>query len=136
MSTYLFFPTPTYSQKLRIENSISLRELCLAAGISCKASGKWTKRRIALRYAEKLRIIAEPGDWGAVLLYLPNKNLKEKKLARIALQIMAYGLHDIAAKESIAGKKWTIPKPPSGRPRKPLTLSNAERQRRYRERKK
>ena len=56
--------------------------------------------------------------------------------AKLALYILAHGLHDLVAKESIKGLSWTKPMPPTGRPKKMRALSNKERQKRFRDRQK
>ncbi len=47
---------------------------------------------------------------------------------------MAYGMHDLVAKQSIAGKDWAGIGNPKGRPRGGRPMSNSERQKKFRER--
>jgi hypothetical protein len=130
MSMPLFFPPATYVPGLTLRAPISLRELCARAGVECRASGSWTERQIELVNAVTLKIAAAPGDWGEVRLELPR--IGKLSQARLALAALAYGLHDLVAKESIRGAEWARVTPPRGRPKTGQALTNRERQRRYR----
>jgi len=126
----LFFPQPKLFPALDMKNAITLAQLCQQAGVPCRASGAWVKRRVKIGFAQDFTLRATPGDWGDVYLTSP---LRQKKArARQALVILAYGMHDLVAKESIRGEDWAKPTPPRGRPRSPRPLSNRERQARFR----
>jgi hypothetical protein len=109
-----------------------LRKLCGVAGIACKASGAWTERIVDVIEASDLQILAEPGDWSPVQISIPHASRRDA--ARLALAAMAYALHDLVAKQSIAGATWVRVSPPPGRIASGTALSAAERQRRFRER--
>ena len=131
MSIPLFFAPVKYVRELFLSAPLTLMELCQQAGITCKASGAWTDRRIELIRNDKLEVFAEPGDWGSVRIKTPDCD--EQQQARLALAILAYGMHDLVAKQGVVGCKWLRLGPPRGRPRKRRALSVKERQRRFRE---
>ena len=127
-----FFIAPTQYQKdLKLECPFTLRELCELAGVRCKATGAFTDRKVELAEGEEIRVLAEPGDWGRVKIFL--KTGSKKSMAMQALIVMAYGLHDLVAKESIRGESWVKLKAPVGRPKCTKPLLNKERQRRFRD---
>lgn len=126
-----FIPPIKYVSALSDKKFISIRELCRLVDIPCRASGIWANRQIAIQYGKECTIRSEPGDWGKVKVTLPAKT--KRKQAQIALCILAYGLHDLVAKESIKGLSWSRICPPSGRPRKKRALTNKECQKKYRE---
>jgi len=133
MSTILFFPHVTYVKALARRNSLTLAELCNRAGIKCRASGKWTEREVEIVRSDDTAVTAEPGDWGRVRIEMRLRDARQQ--ARFALLVMAYGLHDLVAKQSVRGQEWARLKAPRGRPRQGRALTNKERQRRFRERK-
>jgi len=131
MSIPLFFPAVRYVRRLAIsKRARTLRALCETAGVECKASGNWTDRIVDLIDGDRILIAAEPGDWSAVQISLPQQD--QRIAARIALAVMAYVLHDLVAKQSIMGANWSRVSAPRGRKRSGSALSTAERQRRYR----
>jgi hypothetical protein len=81
---------------------------------------------------DELRICAEPGPWGKVKIEVPSS--KEARRFAIALEALAYGLHDVVARESIRGSHISSVRPRMGRPKKGSQRSNRQRQRDYRER--
>jgi hypothetical protein len=135
MPTPLFFPPPRYRAVLPLPaaGTVSVRELCAAAGVPCRASGGWTERRIQVVRADGYDIEAEPGGWGTVRIAVPRR-LKPGEAYRHALAALAFGLMDLVARESIRGQRWARPAPPRGRPATGTAWSNAERQRAYRHR--
>lgn len=131
MSIPLFFPSVRYVPRLALSPyATTLRALCGAAGVACKASGAWTERIVDVIEADTLRIVAEPGDEAPVQICVPQS--EGRKRARLALAAMAYRLHDLVAKQSIRGEPWTRIAPPRGRIRSGTALSTRERQRRFR----
>ena len=132
MSSLFFFSPIIYISELKLVNACSIAELCQRVNIPCLASGDWTQRKVEIRHGEILIIEAEPGDWGAVRLTI-KKSTKTKE-AQTALLILAYALHDLVAKESIKNLPWSKVPVPRGRIRTGKALSNAERQRIFRER--
>ena len=125
-----FIPPIRYVALLPTQKSRTTRELCAHAGVPCRASGAWTERRIQIAYSGTIKISAEPGDWGVVRIEVPVKGVKKR--SQMALYILAYGLHDLVAKQSIIGAAWAVVKAPRGRPSRGCALSSRDRQRRFR----
>jgi hypothetical protein len=133
MSIPLFFPPVRYMPHLSLSSGArTLRALCESAGVACKASGEWTERLVDVVEADKLTIVAEPGDGAPVRIGIPPGERRQR--ARLALAAMAYGVHDLVAKESIKGQPWTRIALPRGRIPTGTALSARERQRRFRAR--
>jgi hypothetical protein len=133
MSIPLFFPRVRYVARLALSaRATTLRALCDSAGVACKASGDWTSRVVDLVPAHTLQIAAEPGDWSAVQISLPDGDRRTR--ARLALATMAYALHDLVARQSIMGAPWAKISLPRGRIASGAALSTVERQRRFRAR--
>lgn len=132
MSSELYFAPVVYVPKLSLRAPVTLAELCRLAGTACKASGAWSMRKVELKYGKKIDVLAEPGDWGNVRISIPHRTMGKR--ARFALTLLAYGMHDLVAKQSIIGCAWARPAPPRGRPSKKRALSSKERQRRFRRR--
>lgn len=131
MSIPMYIPAPSYVRRLPLKRPMTLDMLCQRVGIECRASGLWTKRQVEIVHGDTLEIMAEPGDWGAVQIRTPERDAKRK--ARLALAVLAYGLHDLAARQSVIASRCFQLRPPRGRPRKARALSVRERQRRFRE---
>ena len=130
MSIPLFYPVAKIVAKIDCSNAISLKEVCAAAGVSCRASGDWTERSVVIEQGQPgIGIVVEPGYKGAVLIGLPQ--MSEKSAARIALGALAYGLMDLVARESIRGASWARLSAPPGRPKKLGAKSNSQRQRNF-----
>jgi hypothetical protein len=135
MSTALLYPPPEIVASLQAKGALSLRALCALAGVPCRASGAWTERKVRLVRGTGLRIRKEPGDEGMVEIALPDvAGVRSTTAARAALGVLAYGLMDLVARESVRHADWARPAPPRGRPKTGLALPNRERQRRFRER--
>lgn len=132
MSIPLFLPLPEYVPRLKLKTAVTLRQLCQLANVPLRASGPWTERQLEILTASKQRVLAEPGEFGKVKLYLKAGSKAER--AQLALGILAYVLHDLAAKESIRGISWSRIPLRSGRPRSGKALLNKERQQRFRAR--
>lgn len=132
MSIPLFFPAVAYVQKLVLKRPKNLRQICRSAGVVCKASGPWTERKVEMVRGKALRILAEPGDWSALQIETSVSGTKQQ--AQLALAVLAYGMNDLVAKQSLVGQEWQRLRPPRGRPRKERALSARERQRRFRKR--
>lgn len=133
MSIPFFLPLPKYVPRLDGSATHSLRTLCEAAGVPCRASGEWTERPIEILAADRMAITAEPGGYGKVRLEFPADS--PQGVARTALAILAYGLHDLVAKQSIAGQAWSRAAPPMGRPKAARAMTPKERQKIFRARK-
>jgi len=133
MSIPLFFPAVEYVPHLKVSaRAMTLRALCEAAGVLCKASGAWTDRVVDLAFADDVKIVAGPGDWSAVRICSPI--IDRRLAARLGLAVMAYSLHDLVARQSIIGAPWARISAPRGRIARGVALSTAERQRRFRAR--
>lgn len=146
MSNLLFFTHCNYVTSLKLESFFTIEELCKIAGIPCRASGSWINRKVEIRrfspndntsansnLLKSLKIEAEPGDWGSVRITIEKDNKKNE--ARMALLILAYVLHDLVAKQSVAGYPWAKIPPPRGRIKTGKAMTNSERQRLFRLRK-
>jgi hypothetical protein len=127
-----FIPPPSYQDNVKVSRPHTIQQLCALAHIPCRATGRWTSRLIDVVAGEQLRIIAEPGSWGAVRIEVPRRDFKDR--FKIAINVLAYGLHDLVARESIRGTPLSVVAPARGRPRRGAPRSNRQRQRDYRER--
>lgn len=132
MYTPFFVPPPRFTGRLILRRPRTVRELCALVGVPCRGSGEWTNRLVEVRYGSVLTITALPGDWGSVVITAPVRGVLAQ--SQLALYLLAYALHDLVAKESIRTTKLAQISPPKGRPRRTRPQSNAERQRRFRER--
>jgi hypothetical protein len=135
MKLPLFFPNPTYVPKLPRRGALPLAEVCALADVACRATGRWTERLVIMDSDEKLpqgAVWAEPGG-GTVRVVVPAAYRRSARArARYALGVLAYVLFDLVSRESIRGKDWAAIRTPVGRPRAARALSSAERQRRFR----
>ncbi len=140
MESLFFCPQPKVVRALvpsAAARAETVRSLCARAGVDCLASGAWTERKVYLvpvPAGEVLSIVKEPGDWSAVQVGLPGVDINSVAAARGALLVLAYGLMDLVARESIRGVVWARPSAARGRPRTGKAMSNAQRQARYRQR--
>lgn len=131
----IFFPAPRYRPRLDHPVAATVRQLCERAGVPCKASGAWCDRGVSWETGPELAIMAEPGYTGQVHVVLPaDKARGGRAVARNLLLVLAYGLHDGVAKESVRGVDWARRITPRGRPPALRAKSNAQRQREWRER--
>lgn len=128
------FPVPRYSAHLRLTKPQTLLGLCEQALVPCRASGEWTQRKVGVVCGDALQIEAEPGYLGAVRITVPSTECDPVDRARLALGALAYGLFDGVARATVAGQSWAKPAKPAGRPKTGRALTTAERQRRFRER--
>lgn len=135
MAVPLFFPPVQYVPSLPSAGAQSVRQLCEIAGIECRASGAWCDRQVSWETGGPMHIKATPGSRGAVHITLP-KPLAPVQLARELLVVMAYGVFDGVARESVRGVDWSRNITPRGRPKLARAKSNAQRQRAWRERNK
>jgi hypothetical protein len=100
----LFFPIP----RIDPQAARPLHEPLAQAGLPCRASGRWTERRITVIAGGPLDIEKEPGDWGGVRITAP-ASLSAQDAARLAVGALAYRLMDLVARESIRGRAWARP---------------------------
>lgn len=134
MSIPLFLPIPIYANLPPSAKALTIRTLCARAGIACKASGRWVDRPVELvkRANTPPSVLAAPGDWGMVRI--THGEGDQVKAAQFALAILAYSMHDLVCRQSIAGQPWAQISRPRGRVKKPKAASNAERQQKFRTR--
>jgi len=125
-----FIPPPTYQQAVALNEPLTIEQLCERAQVRCRASGAWTLRMLEVVSGPTLRIVAEPGPWGNVRIEIPPQDAPNKY--SLALNALAYGLHDLVARESIKGTAAGAVTPPRGRPRRGSPKSNRQRQRDFR----
>lgn len=137
MTLPLFFPHPEYVPSLPRRRMRTLFELCAVAGVACRASGAWTNRPVGVGFDPQFPlgcIQAEP-QRGAVRISVPEGYAaSELLMARYALGAMAFALFDLVSRESIRGAGWISIAPPRGRPAAARAMSNRERQRLFRQR--
>ena len=133
----VFFPPIRYQREIA-ERGIPLFALCQSAGVECKAVGRWVNREIVMRLAGAPGdecIICEPWDWQKVMVVTPVGVASARARARWVLGALAYAVFDGVARASIAGQSWAraaLPRGPATAHHAPI--SNAERQRRFRQR--
>ncbi|OFZ98641.1 MAG: hypothetical protein A3H35_09705 [Betaproteobacteria bacterium RIFCSPLOWO2_02_FULL_62_17] len=135
MSLPVFFPAPVYVRQIR-GHARSIEALCRLAGVECRALGNWVNRPVVIRaLGNRVRVAAEPGDWGTVEITVPSIIDTEQEQARLALGALAYSLFDGVARASVAGHAWSRAAMPRGRrPGAARPKSNAERQLAFRRR--
>jgi len=133
MSSPFFIPPARIVPSIDVSSAVPLSALLAAAGAECKASGAWTERQIVVDRGAPGLLEREPGDWAAVRIGVVAK-VSARSAARFAVLVLAYGIMDLVARQSIAGLPWARPTVPRGRPRASAPLSAAERQRRWRSR--
>ena len=127
MSLPLFFPIPRPVPQVA-STGPTLREWCASAGVPCRATGRWTERRLAARPDEIGFIDYEPGD-GSVELGVPARFARSpQQLARYVLGAAAFALFDHVARESIRGALWARVENPRGPKFSGTALSARERQ--------
>jgi len=126
-----FIPPARVVEHLDASGSRPLREVLAEAGVVCRASGAWTERAICIVPGTPDLIEKEPGDWSPVRIGVP-AGLSRRDEARYAAVVLAYGLLDLVARESIRGASWSKPTAPRGRPRRGTAKSSAARQRAHR----
>lgn len=130
----LFFPTVRYVPAIDRSQAITLEQLCERAAGRCEAFGRWVQRPVVLLRAHEQApwLKAEPGDWGAVEIGVPNRGSAQRE-AQWALGALAFVLFDGVARATVQGKAWARieqPRGPAPKPRR--AASNSERQRRFR----
>ncbi len=135
MALPLFFPIPTIiSARITLrgsEQTLSLRELCKAAGCECRATGEWTNRPVVIDTSRTDYIEIGQADWMPVRIGVVS-TAKPIEQARYALGAMAYAVFDVVARQSIAGLAWSRVASARGRPPLSKALTGAQRQRRFR----
>ena len=133
MSIPLFLPIPVYAPIVPSAKAMTILALCARAGVACKASGTWVNRPIDIltRPNAPPSVVAAPGDWGVVRI--TQRETDRVRAAQFALAVMAYAIHDVVCRQSIAGQPWANIALPRGRLKKARVASNAERQRKFRE---
>lgn len=126
------WPTAEVAPALPAGSRVTVAALCRRAGIPCHVTGPPARRPVRLAVSKLLRAVRLPGPFGEVWLGVPRG--ARRRVALVALGMLAYGVFDYTARESLRGVAAGRPGPGRGRPRTGRALSNAERQRRYRSR--
>ena len=103
----LFFPTVRYVPAIDRSQAITLEQLCERAAGRCEAFGRWVQRPVVLLRAHEQApwLKAEPGDWGAVEIGVPNRGSAQRE-AQWALGALAFVLFDGVARATVQGKAW------------------------------
>jgi hypothetical protein len=130
MGLPVFFPPADVVAVLPPGERLTLRELCERAGVACRVSGPAAHRGLRLCEGPELRALRRPGPLADVWLAVPPG--KPRRRALIALGLLAYGVFDYGARETLRGLPVARPTPGPGRPASGRALSSAERQRRHR----
>jgi len=125
-----FIPQPQVSLALPEGADVTLGELCAAAGVRCRVTGISASRPLKIAPARELSAVRLPGQLSPVWLGVPDG--PPERRAMLALGLLAYGVFDYAARETLRGipKSRAVAEP--GRPRTGRALTSAERQRRHR----
>ncbi len=132
MTLPVFFPPSEYASVLPRGQRMTLRDLCARAGVRCRVTGPPAQRPLRLARSGHLRALCTPGPLSEVWLAVPAGNARSRAL--LALGLLAYGVFDYGARESLRGLDVSRPSPGPGRPSTGTALSSTERQRRYRQR--
>jgi hypothetical protein len=130
VSLPVFFPACDVVAVLPPGERLTLRALCERAGLACRVSGPPARRRVRLADGPALRALRKPGPLSDVWLAVPRGDPKKRALQ--ALGLLAYGVLDYGARETLRGLPIACPSPGPGRPASGRALSSAERQRRHR----
>lgn len=136
MSLPEYWPKPQYISLLPHGETITLRELCQRAQVACKATGRWTLRPVTVTCGATNQgaVLVNPNTTGVYIEVPEQWGGSPIKEARYALGVMAYGIFDLVAKESIKGTDWSKIAPLKGPKKSGLAMSNRERQRKFRQR--
>jgi len=114
----------------RCDTKIRYDALCDIAGIRPRISGKDLERWVYLtREGHSARKLGDP----ECLMVLAKEGDPHHRALR-ALEILAYGFLDYAAREAVCGRGYFKPGRPPGRPKTGVAQSSAQRVRRLRER--
>ncbi len=132
MSLPVFFPAAEVAATLPAGEGLTVRELCGLAGVACRVTGAPAERRVRLGEASVLRAIRAPGPLSEVWLGVPPAQARARALTAVGL--LAYGVLDYCARESLRGLAIAKPSAGRGRPISGRAIVAADRQRRYRER--
>ncbi len=132
MASPLFYPQVTYGSFVQNQGDVvlNLKKLCKYNNVVCKYSGPLLKRKIILSKSTHKAIVMNPSNQ-TVCVKIPYR-LRSKKSYHYVLCVMAYAVFDLAARQSVFKNPAFCKVQIVGRPRKGRTLSNAERQARFR----
>lgn len=130
MGLPVFFSAAEVSAALPRGAQMTVRDLCKRAGIACRVTGAPASRPVRLGKAPVLRAVRLPGPMAGVWIGVPSGPSRTR--AWKALGLLAYGVFDYCARESLRGIAVAKPSPGPGRPRTGFAMSVAERQRRHR----
>jgi hypothetical protein len=134
MGLPVFIDPPEISLVLPEGEPVTFQALCDLAKVKCKVSGISTHRPLRIALARELCSVRLPGQLSPVWLGIPRGAPRRRAL--LALGVLAYGVFDYAARETLRGLPESRASAGPGRPRKTRPLTVAERQSRHREREK
>jgi len=132
MSIPVFIPQPQIVRKLPPGETVSFRELCDSAEIPCRVTGISAERTLKIATSPEMASARLPGSLSPVWLGVPAGKPSRRSL--LALGLLAYGVFDYAARETLRGRPESRASAGAGRPRGGRALTGAERQRRHRQR--
>jgi len=130
MGLPVFFPEPEINLTLPAGKRTTLKGLCVLAGVECRVTGLGAERTIFMASSQRMQIVRRPGALSDIWLGVPPGTTKRRSL--LALGMLAYGIFDYGARETLRGLPESRATLGAGRPRSPRALTNVERQRRYR----
>ncbi len=126
----VFFPIVNIVRESDIAGGVrtSIRSLCEQAGIPCRVTGQAAERRVVIREIEQddLIISRATGEFGSVCVSTNNPD------PLFVLGVLAYGVNDYAARETVCGRGLFGVRKALGRPRTGRALLDSERKRKAR----
>lgn len=126
----VFFPIVNIVRESDIVGDVrlSMKSLCEQAGIHCRVTGQAAERRVVIQKIEQndLIISRAPGEFGAVCVSTNNHD------PLFVLGVLAYGVNDYAARETVCGRGLFGVRKTLGRPRTGRALLDSERKRKAR----
>jgi hypothetical protein len=133
MGIPVFIPQPLVALTLPDGEDVTFCLLCELAGVRSRVTGLSTGRPLRISPAANLSAVKLPGALSPVWLGVPAGTPRRRAL--LALGLLAYGVFDYAARETLRGLQVSRACADPGRPSSGRALSPAERQRRHRQKK-
>ncbi len=126
----VFFPIVNIVRESDIDGGVrlSIRLLCEQSGIPCRVTGPASERRVVVKELEQndLTVSKAPGEFGTVCVSTNNPD------PLFVLGVLAYGVNDYAARETVCGRGLFGVQKALGRPRTGRALLESERKRKAR----
>jgi hypothetical protein len=126
----VFFPIVNIVRESDIDGAVrlSIRKLCEQAGIPCRVTGQAAERQVVIRETEQNGLIVSraTGEFGSVCVSTNNLD------PLFVLGVLAYGVNDYAARETVCGRGLFCVQKTLGRPRTGRALLESERKRKAR----